>query len=173
MINLKGKIRNIPDFPQKGVIFRDIAPVLEDKKTFSLVVRELVNKVKNLEIDKVVGIDARGFILAGVLAKELETGMVMVRKKGKLPFRVESLEYDLEYGRAVLEIQKDSLKPEEKVLLVDDVLATGGTMYTAAKLVEKLGGKVVGIVFLITLRYLSGREKLKDYRVFSLVNYAE
>lgn len=173
MINLKGKIRNIPDFPQKGIIFRDIAPVLADKKTFSLVIRELVNKVKNLKVDKVVGIDARGFILAGVLAKELGAGMVMVRKKGKLPFEVESIEYDLEYGKGILEIQKDSLKPEEKILLVDDVLATGGTMYATAKLVEKLGGKVVGIVFLIILNYLSGRKKLKDYRVFSLVNYAK
>ncbi len=140
-MDLKSKIRNIPDFPEKGIIFRDIAPLLEDKKSFQSLVKLLVKHYRNAKIDKVVGIDARGFILAGVLAERLSAGMVMIRKKGKLPFETQSIEYELEYGKAVLEIQKDSIKKSERVLLVDDVLATGGTMAAAAKLVEKLGGK--------------------------------
>ncbi len=172
-MDLKKKIRNIPDFPQKGVIFRDIAPILEDKKTFRFLTRRLAEEVKDLKADKVVGIDARGFILAGILAEKLKAGMVMIRKKGKLPFETEGIEYDLEYGKAVLEMHRDSIKPGEKVLLVDDVLATGGTMLAAAKLVEKLKGKIVGIVFLIVLDYLPGKEKLKNYPVISLVNYQQ
>lgn len=170
-INLKKKIRNIPDFPEKGIVFRDIGPLLEDKKAFRFMVRQLVKKAARLEIDKVIGIDARGFILAGILAHELGAGMVMVRKKGKLPFETESMEYDLEYGKAILEVHKDSIKKGERVLLVDDVLATGGTMFATTKLVEKLKGKVVGIVFLIALDYLPGKEKLKDYQIFSLINF--
>jgi len=170
-MNLKRKIRNIPDFPKKGIIFRDIGPLLEDKKAFGHVVDQLVAKYKDEKIDKVVGVDARGFILAGVLADRLGAGMVMVRKKGKLPFETESEEYDLEYGKAVLEIQKDSINLGERVLVVDDVLATGGTMEAVMKLVKKLNGEVAGIAFLIILDYLPGREKLKDYDVFSLVNY--
>ena len=168
---LKHKIRNIPDFPEKGIIFRDIGPLLEDRKAFRLAIKELVKKIGKLKIDKVVGIDARGFILAGVLAEKLKAGMVMVRKKGKLPYETEEVEYDLEYGKAILQIHKDSIKKKEKVLLVDDVLATGGTMFAVVKLVEKLGGKVEGVVFLIVLDYLSGREKLKNYQIFSLINF--
>jgi len=170
-MDFKTKVRNIPDFPKKGIIFRDIAPLLEDKNAFRQAVNELAEKFKDKKVDKVVGVDARGFILAGVLADRLGAGMVMVRKKGKLPYQTESVEFDLEYGKAVLEIHKDSIKQGEKVLLVDDVLATGGTMSAAAKLVEKLGGEIVGIIFLIILDYLSGREKLKNYPVFSLINY--
>jgi len=170
-MNLKKKIRNIPDFPQKGIIFRDIGPLLEDKKSLRYVIDQLVKKFKGKKIDKIVGIDARGFILAGILADRLEAGMVMVRKKGKLPYKTEYQEFDLEYGKGILEIHKDSIKKGEKVLLVDDVLATGGTMLATAKLVGKLRGKIVGITFLITLDYLPGKEKLKDYQVFSLVNY--
>lgn len=172
-MNIKNKIRHIPDFPQKGIIFRDIAPLLEDKKAFKYAIDQLVKKFKDKKIDKVVGIDARGFILAGVLADRLKAGMVMVRKKGKLPYKTENEEFDLEYGKAVLEIHKDSIKSGEQVLLVDDVLATGGTMLATAKLVEKLKGKIIGIAFLIILDYLSGREKLKNYRVFSLINYSK
>jgi adenine phosphoribosyltransferase len=171
MINLKKKIRNIPDFPQKGIIFRDIAPLLENKKAFKYAIDQLVKKFEDKKIDKVVGIDARGFILAGILADRLGTGMVMVRKKGKLPYKTENEEFNLEYGKAVLEIHRDSIKPGERVLLVDDVLATGGTMEATAKLVEKLKGKIVGIAFLIILDYLAGREKLKDYPLVSLINY--
>jgi len=170
-MNLKKKIRNIPDFPQKGIIFRDIAPLLEDKEALRDMARKLAEKFRGQKIDKVVGIDARGFILAGILADRLGAGMVMVRKKGKLPSRTESEEFDLEYGKAVLEIHKDSIQPGEKVLLVDDVLATGGTMAAAAKLVERLKGKIIGVAFLIILDYLPGRERLKDYNLFSLVSY--
>lgn len=170
-MNLKSKIRNIPDFPEKGIVFRDISPLLQDKEAFALMVSEAVEKVKGLQIDKVVGVDARGFILAGVLAEKFKAGMVMARKKGKLPYETEQVEYDLEYGKAVLEIQRDAILPGEKILLVDDVLATGGTMEATAKLVEKLGGKVVGIFFLIILDYLPGRQKLKNYKLLSLVNY--
>ncbi len=170
-MDFKKKIRNIPDFPQKGIIFRDIGPLMEDKKAFRYAIDELVKKLRNLKIDKVVGIDARGFILAGILADRLGAGMVMVRKKGKLPYKTESIEYDLEYGKSILEIHKDSIKKKERVLLADDVLATGGTMLAAAKLVEKLKGKIVGIAFLIILDYLPGREKLKKYPLLSLINY--
>jgi len=169
--SLKLKIRNIPNFPQKGVIFRDISPLLEDKRAFRRAIDTLVEKLKSKKVDKVVGVDARGFILAGILADRLGAGMVMVRKKGKLPYETEQVEFDLEYGKAVLEIHKDSIKRGENVLLVDDVLATGGTMEATAKLVKKLGGKIIGIAFLIILDYLPGRKKLKNYPVFSLINY--
>ena len=172
MINLKNKIRNIPDFPQKGVIFRDIAPLLEDKIAFRQVTKALVKKYKYKKIDKVVGIDARGFILAGILASRLKAGMVMVRKKGKLPYETEVVEFDLEYGKATLEIHKDSIKKGERILLVDDVLATGGTMEAVIKLVEKLKGKIVGIAFLIILDYLPGRKRLNKYNLYSLINYS-
>lgn len=172
-MNFKKKIRQIPDFPQKGVVFRDIAPLFEDRQAFRMAVDQLTKKYQKQKIDKVVGVDARGFILAGVLADSLRAGMVMVRKKGKLPYQTESENFDLEYGQATLEIHQDSIKPGEKVLLVDDVLATGGTMAATAKLVEKLGGKIIGIAFLIILDYLSGREKLKKYELFSLVDYQQ
>jgi len=172
-VDFKKVIRNINDFPEKGIVFRDISPLLEDKKYFRSAVNVLYGKLKDLKIDKVVGIDARGFIIAGLLAYKLKAGMVMIRKKGKLPFETESMEYDLEYGKSILEIHKDSIKKGERVLLVDDVLATGGTMYAAAKLVERLGGLICGIVFLITLDYLKGREKLKNYKLFSLVDYSK
>lgn len=170
-MNLKKKIRNIPDFPEKGIVFRDIAPLLEDRKAFKFAIDQLVKKFKDEKIDKVVGVDARGFILAGILADQLGAGMVMVRKKGKLPYETETEELDLEYGKAALEIHKDSIKPGERVLLVDDVLATGGTVAATAKLIKKLKGEIVGIAFLIILDYLPGREKLKDYPLFSLINY--
>ena len=171
MVKFKSKIRNIPDFPEKGIVFRDISPLLADGELFAEAVKKIGDSYINKEIDKVVGIDARGFILAAAVAHYLKKGMVMVRKKGKLPFQTESEEYNLEYGKAALEIQKDAIMPGEKILLVDDVLATGGTMLAAARLVEKLKGRVVGSAFLISLDYLSGKEKLKNYYPFSLVVY--
>lgn len=170
-MNLKRKIRNIPDFPKKGIIFRDFSPLLADKKALKFAVDRLVKNYRKKRVDKVVGIDARGFILAGILADRLGAGMVMIRKKGKLPADTEKEEFDLEYGKGVLEIHKDAIRSGERVLLVDDVLATGGTMAAAARLVEKLGGKIVGITFLIILDYLPGREKLRHYPIFSLINY--
>ena len=171
MRDLKKKIRQIPDFPQKGIVFRDIAPLLEDRQAFKMAVDQLVKKYQKEKIEKVVGIDARGFILAGVLADRLGAGMVMVRKKGKLPSKTESEDFDLEYGRATLEIHQDSIKPGERILLIDDVLATGGTMAATARLVEKLKGQIIGIAFLVILDYLPGRKKLKKYPLFSLVDY--
>lgn len=170
-MDLKSKIRRIENFPKKGVVFWDICPLLEDKQALKYTLDQFAARYQDQKIDKVVGIDARGFILAGALAKQLGAGMVMVRKKGKLPFETENEEFNLEYGKAVLEIHKDSIKPGERVLLVDDVLATGGTMTAVANLVKKVEGKIVGIAFLIILDYLQGREKLKDYKVFSLINY--
>lgn len=171
-MDFKTKIRNIKDFPEKGIVFRDIAPLLEDKKALKQMAFRLTEKVKRLKIDKVVGIDARGFILAAILADRLNCGMVMVRKKGKLPFETESVEYDLEYGKAILEIHKDSIKKGERILLVDDVLATGGTMEATIELVEKLGGVIEAVVFLIILDYLPGRKKLGKYKLISLINYS-
>ena len=170
-MNLKKIIRDIPDFPQKGVIFRDIAPLLENKKALQQVIDQIIKKIGKKKIDKVVGIDARGFILAGILADRLKAGLVMVRKKGKLPYDTEAEEFDLEYGKATLEIHKDSIKDGEKILLVDDVLATGGTMLATSKLVEKLKGKIETIVFLTILNYLPGKEKLKKYPLIYLVEY--
>jgi len=172
-MDFKQKIRNISDFPKKGIVFRDIAPLLEDAEAFKQAIDELVKKIGKQRVDKVVGVDARGFILAGVLADRLEAGLVMVRKKGKLPYETESEEFDLEYGKATLEIHKDSINSGERILLVDDVLATGGTMGAVAGLVEKLRGEIVGVVFLIVLDYLPGREKLKKYNLISLVDYKE
>ncbi|MFH1601758.1 MAG: adenine phosphoribosyltransferase [Candidatus Shapirobacteria bacterium] len=170
-MNFKSKIRNIPDFPEKGIVFRDICPLLEDKVIFKAAVDELVRRIGKNKIDKVIGIDARGFILAGVLAHRLKAGLVLVRKKGKLPYKTVEEEYNLEYGKAALAIHQDSIKKGERVLLADDVLATGGTMRAAASLVEKLGGKIAMIVFLTILDYLPGQKILADYKLISLVNY--
>ena len=171
MINFKNKIRDIPDFPRKGIVFKDISPLLGDKKFFKMAVCRLSNCFKERNIDKVVGIDARGFIFAGAVAIKLNAGVVMARKKGKLPFETEEEEYALEYGKAILEIQKDAILPGEKVLIVDDVLATGGTMQAAIKIVEKLKGKVSGIIFLVALDFLGGKEKLNGYNIVSLIDY--
>ncbi len=171
MNKIEQRVRKIKDFPKKGIIFCDIAPLLEDKKIFRKVINVLAKKFEKQKIDKVVGIDARGFILAGALADRLKTGMVMIRKKGKLPYKTESQEFDLEYGKGILEIHKDSIKKGERVLLIDDVLATGGTMLAAAQLAGKLKGKIVGIAFLINLEYLHGNKKLSGYPLYSLINY--
>jgi len=169
--DLKSKIRSIPDWPQKGVIFRDITPVLENKKLFRFLIDEIAKFCRRKKIDKIVGIDARGFILASALAYKLKTGLSIVRKKGKLPWKTVRKNYKLEYAAETLEMHKDAVKPGEKILLCDDLLATGGTMKATADLVKKLGGKIVGILFFIELENLRGRKKLKGYKVKSLIKF--
>jgi len=167
--SLKSKIRSIPDWPRKGIIFRDITPVLEDKKLFQFLINKLAEFCKNKKIDKIVGVDARGFILASALAYKLKTGLSLVRKKGKLPGKTVGKKYTLEYASETLEMHRGAVKPGEKVLLCDDLLATGGTMSATCDIVKKLGGEIVEIVFFIELKDLKGKKKLKGYNVKSLI----
>jgi adenine phosphoribosyltransferase len=168
---LKSIIRDVPDFPQKGIVFKDITPLLADEIAFSTVIDLIVVHFGRGSVDKVVGIEARGFILASPVAYHFGAGFVPVRKAGKLPWDTESASYELEYGEETLEIHKDAMQPGERVLIVDDVLATGGTAQATASLVEKLGGKVVGIACLIELGFLNGRDKLAGHDFFSLITY--
>ena len=168
--HLKSKIRHIQDFPIKGINFKDITPLLEDPGTFKEAIDGLADAFREQKIDKVVGIDARGFLLASAVAYLLNAGMVIIRKKGKLPYETIVREHDLEYGRGTLEIHKDAIKTGERILIIDDVLATGGTVEAAAKLVEELGGVIVGMGLLLELP-LGGRERLSEYNVASLIKY--
>lgn len=168
---LKSKIREVPDWPKKGVSFKDITPLLQDKRLFCGMVDLLTLPYLKGKIDKVVGIDARGFILAAAVAYRLKTGLAIVRKKGKLPAKTVSKEYSLEYASNVLEMHEDSILPGERVIIIDDVLATGGTMEATVDLVKKLKGKIVGIEFLIELTYLKGRKNLKGQKIKSLLKY--
>ena len=168
---IKALIRDIPDFPQPGIVFKDITPLLADQNAFSSVIDLIVVHYGRGNIDKVVGIEARGFILASPVAYHFGAGFVPVRKQGKLPWESEHEEYALEYRTAALEIHKDAIAPGERVLIVDDVLATGGTAQATARLVERLGGKVIGIACLIELAFLHGRDKLEGYDFFSLISY--
>ena len=170
-INLQSKIREIPDFPKKGVGFKDITPLLEDADYLRQAIDCLAEVYKNKNIKKIVAIDARGFLIASALAYKLKAGLVIVRKKGKLPYKTIGCDYALEYGQETLEIHRDSIRPKERILIVDDVLATGGTALAAAKLTEKLKGKIIGIAFLIELLFLKGRKKLKKYKIDSLIKY--
>lgn len=170
-MDLKEKIRVIEDFPTDGISFKDITTLLKDADGLKECINQMADKFKDLSIDVIVGPESRGFIFATPLAYLLGTGFVPVRKPGKLPSDTVKYEYDLEYGTDSLEIHRDAILPGEKVLIIDDLLATGGTMMTAAKLVEKLGGEVVGLGFLIELEDLNGREKLSNYRVESLIKY--
>jgi adenine phosphoribosyltransferase len=164
-------IRNVPDFPKPGIQFKDITPVLADARLFSGVIELITKNVSPGSVDAVVGIDARGFIFAAAAATKLNAGFVPVRKKGKLPFTTIEQDYALEYGHATVAMHTDALKPGARVLLVDDLLATGGTAAAAAALVQKLGGKIVETVFLIELKFLDGRKKLSGFPVRSLVVY--
>ena len=168
---LKKHIRNIQDFPKKGIVFRDITTLLKNPTALSQAFDELYNSTKELMVDKVVGIESRGFIFGAMLAQKLNAGFVPVRKPGKLPAETEKEFYDLEYGKDSIEIHKDAIRSGEKVLIHDDLLATGGTAKAAINLVEKLGGEVVQVLFLVELSFLNGREKLKGYNVKSLVDY--
>ncbi len=168
---LKSAIRDIPDFPQKGIIFKDITPVLKDRELFKLLIDELKKPFEKSDIKKVVGIESRGFILAAALALELGAGFVPLRKPGKLPYKTYSAEYELEYGKDKIEIHIDAIDKGEKVLIVDDVIATGGTAKASIELVEKAGGIVEGVEFFIELTFLNGRKKIKDYNIVSLVKF--
>jgi adenine phosphoribosyltransferase len=168
---LRERIRDVPDFPQKGIVFKDITPLLADEVTFSSVIDMIVVHFGRGNVDKVVGIEARGFILASPVAYHFGAGFVPVRKAGKLPWDTDSEEYELEYGTETLEIHTDAFAPGERVLIVDDVLATGGTARATARLVERLGGKVMGIACLIELGFLKGRTAIKDYDFFALLTY--
>jgi adenine phosphoribosyltransferase len=168
---LRSLIRDVPDFPQKGVVFKDITPLLADEVAFSTVIDLITVHFGRGTVDKVVGIEARGFILASPVAYHFGAGFVPVRKVGKLPWESESEQYELEYGAETLEIHKDAFRPGERVLIVDDVLATGGTAQATARLVERLGAKVVGIACLLELGFLNGRQKLQGYDFFALLSY--
>ncbi len=168
---IESAIRNVPDFPKAGIQFKDITPVLADARLFAGTIDLLTNNFKPGSVDAVVGIDARGFIFAAAAALKLNAGFVPVRKKGKLPFKTYEQDYALEYGSATIAMHIDALKPGSRVLLVDDLLATGGTAAAAAALVKKLGAEIVEISFLIELKFLNGRDKLKGYPVRSVVVY--
>ena len=172
-MNLKKKLRTVPNWPKQGVLFWDITTLLKDKKAMNYVIKKFVNEYKDKGINKIMGIESRGFIFGSILAYKLKVPFVPVRKPGKLPAATTKVEYELEYGRDALEIHNDAISEGDKVLIVDDLLATGGTAKAAAELVEKLNGKVEGFAFVINLPELKGKEKLKDYNVFNLVDCEE
>ena len=171
MKDLKKIIRDIPDFPKKGIIFKDITPLLQNAEQFRKAVDGLCEQFKDKKIDVVASVESRGFILGAAIAYKLGVGFVPVRKKGKLPYLTHSVTYDLEYGQDTLEIHQDAIGKGAKVLITDDLLATGGTLAATIDLVEKMGGEITGIGFLIELTFLKGREKNKDYDIFSLIKF--
>jgi adenine phosphoribosyltransferase len=168
---IKELIRDVPDFPEPGIVFKDITPVLADPMAFSTITDLIVVHFGRGNVDKVVGIEARGFILASPVAYHFNAGFVPIRKQGKLPWETLDEEYALEYGTATIEVHRDAVQPGERVLIVDDVLATGGTAKAAASLVERIGGKVCGIACLIELGFLKGRDQLQGYELFTLIEY--
>jgi len=171
MPDLKKAIRDVPDFPKKGIIFKDITTLLRDGALFRQAIDSIAERYKDSGITKVVGIESRGFIIGAPVAYRLGAGVVPIRKKGKLPYKTVSMSYQLEYGTDCLEMHEDALLPNEKVLIVDDLLATGGTAGATFALVKKLGADVAGVAFLIELSFLDGRKKLNDCDVFSLLKY--
>ena len=170
-MNLKEKISEYQDFPKKGILFRDFSPILGDPSAMSFVVEEFSKQFHPKDVDTFVGIESRGFIIASILAQKYGKGMVMLRKEGKLPGKTVKTSYTIEYGKAVLEIQKSALNQGEKVVICDDLLATGGTAKAAAKLVEEVGGKVAGFAFIIELTDLNGIKEINNYKTISLVQY--
>ena len=168
---LKDKIRDIPDFPKKGILFKDVTPLLSDGRVFRKAIDRIGERYSAKDIDLVVGVEARGFIMGAALAYKLGAGVILVRKPGKLPYKTHQTIYELEYGTDTLEIHQDAIKPGERVIICDDLLAQGGTVLAAIDLVKKLKGEIVEINFLIELSFLKGREKLKDYNVFSLLQF--
>jgi len=168
---IKGLIRDVPDFPQPGIVFKDITPVLADPIAFSTITDLMVVRFGRGNVDKVVGIEARGFIIASPVAYHFNAGFVPIRKQGKLPWEAVGEEYELEYGTATLELHVDGIVPGERVLIVDDVLATGGTARAAASLVEQVGGKVCGIATVIELDFLHGRDRLTEHELYTMIHY--
>ncbi len=169
--DLKKMIRDVPDFPKKGIVFKDITTLLKDGEAFHSSIQLLLNEVRKHKIDKVVGIESRGFIHGTIIAYEMGTGFVLIRKPGKLPAETIAETYDLEYGTDSIEIHKDAISSGDKVVIFDDLLATGGTAEAACKLVEKLGGEVVLFAFLVELKFLNGRKRLADRNIFALLDF--
>jgi adenine phosphoribosyltransferase len=168
---LKAKIRDIPNFPQQGIMFKDITPLLSDAQAFNMVINLLADRYMKHHVDHVVGVEARGFILGAALAYKLNCGLILVRKPGKLPAETLQAAYELEYGTDQLEVHRDAVTPGERVVLVDDVIATGGTIGAALDLIKGLQCDIVELAFLIELTALNGRQRLRDYNVFSLLQY--
>ena len=171
MIDLRKAIRDVPDFPKKGIVFKDITTLLKDKDALRLAIDLLADRYIGKGIDLVLGVEARGFIIAGIMAYKLGIGFIPVRKPGKLPAETIKETYELEYGTDSLELHKDAIKPGQTVLIADDLLATGGTARAAVELIRKLGGKVYGLAFLIELDFLHGRKKLEGLDIFSLIKF--
>ena len=171
MKKVEDYVRTIPDFPEPGIMFRDVTSVLQDPDGLKLSIDEMIKLTDGVEFDVIAGAESRGFIFGAPIAYELGKSFVLVRKKGKLPCETVSMEYELEYGTASIEIHKDAIKPGQKVVIVDDLIATGGTIEAAIKLIEQLGGEVVKVIFLMELAGLNGREKLAGYDVASVITY--
>ncbi|MEY2557730.1 MAG: adenine phosphoribosyltransferase [Verrucomicrobiota bacterium] len=168
---LRAAVRDVPDFPKAGIIFKDITPILSDGKLFRASIDAFLEQCRGKEIDKIVGIDARGFLFGSAVAYELGVGFVPLRKKGRLPYKTESAKYSLEYGEAEMELHIDAIERGEKIVLIDDLLATGGTSASAATLIKKVGGVLLEAQFLIELEFLHGREKLAPTPVISFLKY--
>jgi len=171
MRNIEDYVRSIPDFPEEGIVFRDVTSILEDADGLHLAINLIQEKLEGVEFDVVVGPESRGFIFGVPIAYNLHKSFIPVRKKGKLPCETVEMEYDLEYGSAVIEIHKNSIKPGQKVVIIDDLMATGGTIEAIIKLINHLGGEVVKVVFLMELLGLNGREKIKDINIDSVISY--
>ena len=172
-MNLKNFIRSIPDYPKKGILFRDITTLIKDEKAFSETINQIVEKSKNFEFSKIAAIESRGFVFASAVSYKLEKPFILLRKKNKLPAEVHSVDFELEYGTATIEVHKDSINKGDKVLIIDDLIATGGTANAAAKIVEISGGKVAGFIFVINLFDLPGNNllKTKGYKTESLIEF--
>lgn len=171
-MDLRSVIRDIPDFPKPGILFKDITPVMEDPQAYAVAIKGMEELLDGCPFTKLAAIESRGFIFGGPMSLDMDKGMVLMRKAGKLPADVDQVTYALEYGEAVLEMHKGALGPEDRVIIVDDLLATGGTAKAAAELVTRAGATVAGFLFMVELEFLAGRDKLKDLGpVFSLVNY--
>lgn len=171
MDRLKARIRDIPDFPKPGIVFKDITPLMRDPASLRLAVHQLLHPFLGEPITAVAGMEARGFVFASLVAWELGVGFVPLRKPGKLPYDVQSVAYDLEYGSASLEVHRDALGPGDRVLLIDDLIATGGTAAASCELIERLGAEVAACAFVVELDFLNGRQRLSRYRVHSLLHY--